>query len=255
MAKIKRSYGIICCRKVPNKGLQIVLIKKPNTYHFNEFICGHYRKSDISHLKKLFNNMTYHEKIDILSMKFQLMWYRIYKTTPDQMYNNQYQTKNYLKKKSKFETSFLQDGGVRLKKIIADTTNAETVWEIPKGRKQTFDEKDLNTAIREFGEETKIDEKKYKILFHIKPYIETYSDFGTTYQNIYYYADAVGEWEPSIKFSDGVQISETSAISWCTLSDIKNLKLDKSTHTRLTNMFVKISKKYKNNLLNKKKRY
>lgn len=250
MVKIKKSYGIICCRRHPTKGVQIVLVRKPLTYHFCEFVSGHYRKSDDAHLKKLFNNMTFHEKMDILSLKFNLMWYRIYKSNPDQVFlqgAGSYMSKQYMRKKTKFEASFLHDGGARLKKLISDTTNAETLWEIPKGRRQEESgEEYINAAIREFTEETTIQPKQYKLLLRIDPYIETYSDFGTTYQNIYYFAEAIDYWEPSIKFSDGAQISEVSAISWCSLTDIKNMKLDHATHSRLLKMFDKISKKYKN---------
>ena len=250
MVKIKKSYGIICCRRHPTKGVQIVLVRKPLTYHFCEFVSGHYRKSDDAHLKKLFNNMTFHEKMDILSLKFNLMWYRIYKSNPDQVFlqgAGSYMSKQYMRKKTKFEASFLHDGGARLKKLISDTTNAETLWEIPKGRRQEESgEEYINAAIREFTEETTIQPKQYKLLLRVEPYVETYSDFGTTYQNIYYFAEAIGDWEPRIKFSDGAQISEVSAISWCSLTDIKNMKLDHVTHARLLKMFDKISKKYKN---------
>ena len=246
MGKIKKSYGIICCRKHPEKGFQIILIKKPTTYHFCEFVSGHYRKGDDEHLKKLFNNMTYHEKRDILSMKFNVMWYRIYKSNPEQAFFQATGYKQYMRKKAKFEASFMQDGGMRLRKLMADTTNAETLWEIPKGRRQEeTNEGFINAAIREFTEETMIQKNKYKVLWRIQPYIETYSDFGTTYQNIYYYAEAIDELTPTIKFSDGMQISEVSAIMWCNTLDIQNMKLDKNTHRRLITMFKKVSKKYK----------
>jgi len=250
MGKIKKSYGIICCRKDPNKGLQVIMIKKPTTYHFCEFVAGHYRKSDDTHLLKLFNNMTYHEKIDILSLKFNIMWYRIYKSNPDQVFlqsSGSNYSKHYIKKKAKFESAFLQDGGTRLKKLMCDTLSAETLWEIPKGRKSDqHDEENINTAIREFSEETNIDQSKYQVLWRVQPYIETYSDFGTTYQNIYYYAHAIDNWEPTLKFSNGMQISEVSAIMWCSLNDIHNMRLDKHTHSRLVKLFKKITKKIKN---------
>lgn len=249
MGKIKRSYGIICCRRDPTYGLQIILIKKPITYHFCEFVSGHYRKADESHLRKLFNNMTYHEKMDILSLKFSAMWYRIYRCDLDQSFiqSNSNQARQYLRNKAKFETTFLQDGGNRLKQLMADTVNAETLWEIPKGRKQeSSGEDDINTAIREFSEETLIKPSSYTILWHIKPYIETYADFGVTYQNIFYYANAAPDLEPAIKFSNGRQIAEVSAIRWCGILDIINMKLEKGTYQRLLNMFRKVSKKYKN---------
>jgi len=255
MPKIKKSYGIICCRKDNIRGLQIILIKKPTTYHFCEFIIGHYRKGDDAHLRKLFNNMTYYEKMDILSFKFNIMWYRMYKVNPEsslipgRVLNNNITSRQYMRKKTKFEASFLQDGGVRLKRLISETVNAETLWEIPKGRRQeNTNEGFINTAIREFSEETLIDPSKYQILWRIKPYVETYSDFGITYQNIYYYANAIDKWEPNILFSNGQQISEVSAVRWCSLTDINNMQLDPFTHKRLVNMFKKIKLKYKNEI-------
>lgn len=249
MPKIKKSYGIICCRNDSVTGVQIILIKKPVTYHFCEFVSGNYRKFDDHHLRNLFNNMTYHEKMDILSLKFSNMWYRVYKHIPDQGFENTYQTKQYTRKKAKFETCFRQDGGVRLKKLMANTVNSETLWEIPKGRRNDqANEGYINAGIREFTEETLISSDKYEILWHLNPYIETYTDFGITYQNTYFYATAVGDWNPSIVFSNGQQIAEVSAIRWCSFLDIKAMQLDPKTHNRLIKMFKKITTKYKNAL-------
>jgi 8-oxo-dGTP pyrophosphatase MutT (NUDIX family) len=257
MSKIKRSYGIICCRK-QNNAYQIILIKKPVTYYFCEFILGHYRRKDELHLKKLFNNMTYHEKCDILSLKFNLMWYRIYKSDPEKI-NIDSISKYYYKKKTKFETNFLYDNGKKLRQLISESKNGDTQWEVPKGRKlenklnklenidfdKKYKEEDLNAAIREFTEETRISSNKYNILWHAIPYIETYSEFGITYQNIYYFASAIGEWEPSIKFSNNQQISEVASIKWCGKNDIKYMNLENIIYNRLKNMFDKLIKKYK----------
>lgn len=245
--KIKKSYGIICCRRHPVHGVQFILVKKPTTYHFNEFIGGRYSKSDDRHLKKLFNNMTYYEKMDIASTRFNLMWYRLYKHIPsDQGFTSDHYPLQelYLRRKSKFELSFMRDSGARLRKLMANTCNAETIWEIPKGRKQEH-ESAIQAAMREFTEETTIPMDNYKVLWRIPPYIETYSDFGVTYQNVYYYADAVGDWEPSIHFTDQQQVFEVQAIGWCTRNDILHMKLEKKTHDRLITLFEKAIKKYK----------
>ena len=248
MVNIKKSYGIVCCRKHHIHGVQLILVKKPYTYHFCEFLAGKYRKNDDFKLIKLFNNMTYYEKMDILSLRFEYMWYRVFRTNPEQTYKRDDNTfKNYLKKKTKFEICFLYDGGHRLKRLMSATDNAETLWEIPKGRKNDTENEDyVNTAIREFTEETTIEPDKYTLLLHINPYIDTYSDFGVTYQNIYYFAVATGEWEPQIKFSNRQQISEIAAIRWCSMIDINLMKLDPMTHKRLIKLFKKISTKYKN---------
>jgi 8-oxo-dGTP pyrophosphatase MutT (NUDIX family) len=249
MPKLKRSFGLICTRR-NEKGLQIILVKKPVTYYFCEFVSGHYRKNDDTHLHKLFNNMTYHEKMDILSMNFANMWYRIYRSNPDHVFlqsSGSYLSKQYISRKNKFEIAFMQDRGQRLKRLIADSLNVDTLWEIPKGRKKELSgEYDIDAAVREFTEESGISPESYEILYRLKPYIETYSDFGVTYQNIYFYAKAIGKWEPTIKFGNNQQISEVSAIRWCNTNDLLNLTLEKTTYMRLVNMFQKVSKKFKN---------
>jgi 8-oxo-dGTP pyrophosphatase MutT (NUDIX family) len=244
MPRIKKSYGIICCRS--NKsGAQILMVKKATTYHFCEFVAGHYKFYNEQHLKRLFNNMTYYEKMDILSLKFPNLWYRIYMESPE--HNKGIWITAYIKKKSMFELAFLQDGGDKLQRLISNSINGDTPWEFPKGRKDNEQkETDLETAIREFTEETGITGDKYKILWHIKPYVETYTDFGTTYQNKYYYVQAIGDWDPVYKFYDKRQISEVSTVRWISINDIKYMQLEDVTFNRLTRMFAKILKKYKN---------
>lgn len=249
MPEKKKSYGIICFRQTP-KGIQIVMVKKSTTYHFCEFVSGHYGKNNHTHLLKLFNNMTYDEKIEILSLKFPNMWYRIYKENPDKIFipdNKNTWTSSYLNKKNKFESTFLNDGGIKLRNLISNSCLIDTPWEFPKGRKDRNKvESDIETAIREFYEETGIRSTQYKLLWHINPYVETYTDFGTTYQNIYYFAQALGEWEPEFKFYDKQQISEVSAVRWISKNDLIYLKLEDITYKRLINSFEKIIRKYKN---------
>lgn len=199
---------------------------------------GHYSKHDEGLLLRLFNSMTYHEKMDILSLDFSVIWYRIYRTIG-------FHNKPYIKKKTKFEVSFLQDNGKRLKKIIAASSNVDTTWELPKGRKKDADENDIDTACREFEEETRI--KKYDIDLHKKPYIESYIDFDVTYQNCYYFAKCL-EQNPSIKFGNNQQISEVADIRWCSITDLSYLNLEKNTYNRLTNMFRKIKIRAKKRL-------
>lgn len=254
---LKKSYGIICFRK-SNDNLQLLMVKKSTTYHFCEFVAGRYNKHSNVQLIKLFNNMTYHEKMDILSMMFQNMWYRIYMENPDKVFmqrNQNFWSLLYLKQKNKFETRFLQDGGERLKKLIACSSNVDTPWEFPKGRKDTDkEEDDIETAIREFYEETGIDDSKYTLLWHIKPYVETYTDFGTTYQNIYYFAEANYIWEPDYKFYNKKQISEIALVKWVSNADLSHMNLEEVTFRRLLKSFQKIITKYKNGTKKRKNR-
>lgn len=254
MPRIRKSFGIICCRK-NNNLIEMLMVKKSTTYHFCEFVFGRYKKNNEAYIKKLFNNMTYHEKMDILSLDFNIIWYRIYKENPVKFFyqgNKNIWYKIYLIKKNKFENNFLRDSGNKLKKIISDSCNVDTQWEFPKGKRdESKKESDIETAIREFNEETGVEYTKYKILWNSKPYIETFNDLGITYQNIYYFAESVGIWDPLIKFQDKNQISEISSVKWVSKNDLLNMKLEDVTYKRLMKCFNKIIIKYKNAIKNK----
>ena len=292
-ANIKKSYGVLCCRPSKN-GVEVLMVKRSTTYHFCEFVSGRYRKQDNDLLNKLFNNMTHTEKIDILSLKFQNMWYRIYMENHDKIYFGNIQGQNtgpnttnttlnttntipnttnkisnpshdptynknlilssYIKKKNKFESSFLQDSGKKLHTLIASSNNVETPWEFPKGRKNKTEEYDLDAAIREFQEETNVNKDQYNILYHIKPYVETYTDFDVTYQNIYYYAYATSDWEPIYSFSNKQQVSEISCIKWINLNILIHMNLEKTTLIRLVKLFKCVVARFKNLACNNKEK-
>lgn len=239
MPNIKKSYGILCFRR-KNQQYELIMVKKSVTYHFCAFVFGLYLKNNDAILTRLFNNMTYHEKIDILSLNFENLWYRIMKKRPDAS-----NMQMYLKKASKFNI-FLKDGGQRLRRLLTSSTNADELLEFPKGRKnEQKQEMDLDAAIREFVEETGIPETKIKVMMHVLPYIETYTDFGVTYQSVYYFAEAIEDFEPEVRFYDKQQINEISAVKWMAKNDLKHLKLDATTYKRLMKCFDKVIRKYK----------
>ena len=244
---MKRSYGVICLRKC-NNITQILLIKKSITYNFCDFVLGNYKKFNDGYLMKLFDGMTYHEKIDILSLKFTSLWYRIYHSIPDSLVNDKLARiyTVYLKKKKLFENVFLRDGGVRLKRLIYQSTNCDTRWEFPKGRKEDNSfEQGLNTALREFKEETSIDLDRIKIELELGTYIETYIDAGTTFQNIYYFATAVGIWEPSVKFNSNSNVGEIVDIKWLSMANLQHMPMEKKYKKILMKTFDKVIKKWK----------
>ena len=172
------SYGIACCR-IKNNKPEILLVCKRNTYAYRSFVFGDYVFKSDAVLIKLFSKMTLDEKIDILSFNFSQMWYRTWL--------NQQLTSNYYTCRAKFMHAFAKDDGKRLKNLISKSVNAHPIWEIPKGRKDSYRECDINCAIREFYEETGIDNSKYKV-YPNKQNIMSYNDEGKRYTNIYYTA-------------------------------------------------------------------
>lgn len=248
----KKSYGIICFRKNENKQDEILMIKKSITYSFSEFVNGKYSKAPLYvEMMKLLNNMSYYEKIDILSLNFDIMWYRVY----GDFYNNPFAARNkisnrqynfYIKAKNKFEMTFLHDKGSYLYYLISKSDNSESVWEIPKGHKDE-NETDLEASIREFKEETNVDSSMYKIHCHIKPFIDNYIDNNINYRNTYYYATILDNtFVPKYKFTPS-QLFELSDIKWINITNIKTqFHLSTNSHQlRINNALQLMIKKYK----------
>ena len=157
---VRHSIGIACIRVIDHIP-QILLINKRYTYAYSEFVHGRY-PYDKNYVMELFNRMTNAEKILILSLNFELIWYHIWLNAP--------KITNYIQAKNRFETSYLQDGGSKLRYIIARSKSINTLWQIPKGRKRSKNETDLCCAVREFKEETGIE--KIEIIPGFKEYIK-----------------------------------------------------------------------------------
>lgn len=253
MVSKRCSYGIACCRLISD-GPQVLMVKKRYTYSYFDFIMGRYKGiNDIVRLQYLFNNMTFHEKLDILNCDFEKMWYRIWLGSPEKekkengyfknltsyKFNNSktLNTPNldriYKSKKKRFESNFgNQYGKDRLRDMINHSTSSEKVWEIPKGGKKGI-EKPMDTAIREFNEETNLMTKNYYIYFDIKPKVESYIDGGTLWKNIYYIAEINEVYkEPKLDFFSH-QVNEIEAIKWVGFRDIEFLDLNNKTKKRV----------------------
>lgn len=263
--KYKTSYGIALCRfnKEKNYQSEILMIKKRYTYHYFSFVFGHYKKYNNKQIQYLFNNMTFGEKIDILSMKFNTMWYRLWINDPEKNYDinvnysnikpndDQYgrNLKCYFRKKAKFETIFLRDSGKRLKRFINNSSNAVTPWEIPKGSINE-NELELNCAKREFEEETGITSDKYTILWNVKPINISHKDDDVVYRSVYYLAYFNNDscWQPKVKFDTCQQLSEVEQVRWVALNEITFLNLNTENRNRLIKNYKKIIYYFKKNI-------
>jgi 8-oxo-dGTP pyrophosphatase MutT (NUDIX family) len=271
LIKYKTSYGIALCRfnKENNFQSEILMIKKRFTYYYFSFVFGLYKKYNNKQLQVLFDNMTFREKIDILSMKFSNMWYRLWLCDPEKNFdiNSQYKSnkpnkpikindeqmhknlKCFFRKKNKFESIFLRDGGKRLKRLINDSSNSVTPWEIPKGG-MNENELELMCAKREFEEETGISSNHYTILWNIDPIKVSHKDDNTVYNSVYYiaYLNNDSKWQPKVKFNTGNQLTEIEEVRWVALNEIKFLNLNEINKKRLIKNYKKIIYYFKKNI-------
>jgi 8-oxo-dGTP pyrophosphatase MutT (NUDIX family) len=275
MSKYKTSYGLALCRynKDANNCIEILSIKKRFTYYYFSFINGFYkskagRNDDISYIKYMFDNMTFQEKLTILSMNYGTMWWYIWLNNPEKginMFekingkessgNNILQAVNgynsFFKRKSKFEKKFMQDGGKKMHDIINNSKCCEAIWEIPKGG-QDSGETNLDTAIREFSEESQINPMYYNILYDVNPITITFKDSGVNYCHIYYLAElnelgyATRQiMKPKINFKSYKQLSEVADMRWININFINALDMPTKNKRNMIKLYNTIIKKFK----------
>lgn len=266
----KYAYGVACCR-IHNGVPEVLLICNANSFAFVNFMTS--ITADRPHkLGSLFSGMTYREKQDILSLGFEALWPRICSAIPQppatQAEYNQSMEKvqymfNSLKCNKKVEIDYDMQSWVsyqlrkmnfealkadmgRLKRKMNSSTNSHTLWGLPKGRKNAR-ETDIDTATREFCEETGATADVFRIYYDQKPVVDVFKDTHKTYVVTIYVAQLLkDDWIPKIKFnSDALQ--ETQDAQWYSYSRIKAL-IGHSTSkydVRLLNMVKNSLNSYK----------
>lgn len=236
------SYGIALVKKNKldniNNNYEVLMIKKRLTYSYIAFVKGIYNKNNETELKKLFNNMTVDEKFCIMSLNFNILWYKLTLTLP---YNNKFISKDinkFEKCKLKFEKNFLYDNGKRLLHLIKKSKSSKKVWEMPKGTTNK-NESNINAAIREFYEETNIKKNKYKILYNINPITYIFTDENITYKYVYYIAVLLdSKYQLSLDFIVNSNIMEITELRFFNINELKLI----NTEPKLIDCVKKIIK-------------
>jgi len=243
---VRQSYGVVCVRKNSIGEYEAILVKKRYTYAFNEFVYGKYytdknftsahSNSGRRHIQELLNNMTVDEKIDILSLNFDYIWYRLWIQKSITVDPNL---------RARFIKEFMYDDGKKLQKLIAHSTNTSAnLWEVPKGRKRSSKESDLSCAIREFEEETCINKSQYTLIPNKKLYLN-FVDNTINYKITYYVAFMNSKVSPQITFTNQVQISELNAVQWTNKAAAKILGVS-TKYQNIVNSAIAIIKSVKN---------
>lgn len=212
--KVNTSYGIALVKKNKNtEDYEILFIKKRSSYSFITFTKGIY--FNYTDVKKLFNTMTLSEKLIILSLDFKNIWFNCYLKHPEVT------DKKYIKSKKKFDKFFQR--GYNIMDLLSETRNTELIWEIPKGYCDP-NESNIDSAIREFHEETNIHKSKYKILWDVKPISYVFSDNNITYNYIYYVAIMLDNmYIPRINYTTSNMMTETLDIKFLSLNMIRSI--------------------------------
>lgn len=220
------SCGIICYRKVHSIPY-FLLVQRKDSYSFCEFSKVRYNIYDYKYILYMVENMTKEEQIFLQNIQdisdiYKKIWGNFYKKY------SSYKKRKLLQKlwigvKSK-------DGSIfTIYTILSQCTKYRNTpeWGFPKGRK-CINETNKQCAIREFSEETCIENNKVSLL-HYKPLEEIFtSSNGVCYKHIYYIASLDKNYIPSYSF----QKEEIGNIQWCTLNETIE-KIEKKNTKRI----------------------
>jgi 8-oxo-dGTP pyrophosphatase MutT (NUDIX family) len=255
----KTSIGIILCRKnATTLRPEALLVHKRYTYAFAEFVHGRYSRkaagaagaagatsgpgppaapaalagaaalSGPVPVSELLDNMSREELLDVYSLNFNQMWYRIWLT-----HNNR---DLFQKKQTRFQSAFMRDGGAELRQLcLAARGVGSPLWEVPKGRRQGSREPDIACAVRELQEETGVCKSEFRLIPGALRRT-SYVSAGIRYIGIYYVAHclptssrlAAAEYSNSLR--DLPNLAEVGEVRW---HDIERIRLIDSTPPRL----------------------
>jgi 8-oxo-dGTP pyrophosphatase MutT (NUDIX family) len=224
------SFGIICY-KIVNNNIQYIMIQRKDSLSFMEFVRGKYNIDDTKYIMKLIEYMTDSEKKLLLNNTFENIWNYTWCQTN---YNQFKHTKEYIESKHKFDIIMTN---YNIKNSLFITKNnyniiTEQEWGFPKGRKK-LKETDIDCAIREFCEETQLNNTDIEIDTTIAPFQEIF--FGTNnilYKHVYYIAKIINNnAEISLDNNCIEQIREIRSLKWFTeievLEHIKNFNIER----------------------------
>ena len=161
--------------------------------------------------------MTVHEKEKIQLEPFDSLWKNLWMIDTINNYQNE-----YMRSKDKFSSLNSENSNdIKLSDIIklSNTNYTEQEWGFPKGKREK-DESNIQSAIREFEEETNLNSNQYNIL-NLKPIIEDF--MGTDnrkYRNIYYIAEYLDD-NKSLSLDNDFQKVEISAIKLMVFNEIE----------------------------------
>lgn len=145
-----------------NPNIQFCMVQRRFSLGYMEFIRGRYDVNNIDEIKFLLEQMTPDEISNIKKYDFDYLWNIVWidDSNIDVIYKNKYHYNEYIISKQKFYN-------LRTEKFFifndVDIKYNFNEWGFPKGRRNTY-ETDIVCAMREFEEETNINEKQYIVL-------------------------------------------------------------------------------------------
>ena len=159
--------------------------------------------------------MTIQEKANLLTKDFNVLWKELW----GDYYGVQYRTEEKNARDKFYQIKegihLFDDKFFNLEQLIqkSNTSWTEPEWGFPKGRRN-YNENDLTSALREFGEETGIPKNRISVIKNLIPFEEIFTGSNfKSYKHKYFIAYS------NYKDLNHYQKSEVSKIKWMTLDE------------------------------------
>ena len=224
------SYGIILYFKHQDTNeIKIVMIERKDSLSYIEFLRGKYNSIyNIKYLKLLFSRMSKEEIDRINKYSFDTLWNKLWIHTETINFRIK---KEYTKSKTNFNTIkkgyYCSNELINFEYLTNHLSKYITnEWEIPKGRRNKY-ETNKECAIREFKEETNINNSSFEIINNMIPLVEEYEGINKVkYKHIYYIAQSKEEYNLKINMENKDQYTEIKNISWLNEKEAYNIIRD-----------------------------
>jgi len=192
--------------------IKFLLIQRKHSFSYVEFIRGKYDENNLEEISNLLNLMSQEEIEKILSYDLNFLWTNLWnKTSKYKHYQKEFELSQ--EKFNKLKKNYKLSDLINFKELY-DTPE----WGFPKGRRDK-NEKNIDCAIREFEEETSINENKYIILNRLNTIEESVvGTYKTVYKLVYYLALAYNDIE--LTLDNEYQKCEIGDMKWLTFEEI-----------------------------------
>ena len=194
------------------KQIEFLMIQRKDTLGYVEFIRGKYNISNSDYVQSLFNQMTIDELTRLEKYDFETLWNALWSNHISRQYKQEYD--NALLKYSSLGLD--ENSGKTLLEYIKNS-NREWItpeWGFPKGRRGNR-ESEISCAMREFSEETGLDESQCVLVKNLLPLEEVFLGGNRIqYRHRYFLAYCRQSTEVKIDQSNSIMNREISDIGW-----------------------------------------
>jgi len=206
-----------------NKQIEILLIQRRDTLGYVEFMRGKYVVGNVDYVMSLFNQMTVSELERLEKYDFETLWNALWNNQISRQYKQEYEAA--LAKYTSLVAGGEDASGRSLTWYI-EHANREWVtpeWGFPKGRRGNR-ESEISCALREFVEETGLEETQCNLVKNLLPIEENFLGGNRIqYRHRYYLAYCKQTTEVRIDISNTIMNREIGDIGWFTFEKAMSL--------------------------------